>query len=61
MPEGDPAQLPSLGLDGIVHVAEVLQVRRGIGLDHGVGVLKEFDDLVKIRISPLYSRHCIYT
>ena len=57
----DAPELPGLGLDRVIHVAEVLQIGRSVGLDHGVGILKEFDDLVEIWVSPLYSRHCIYT
>ena len=33
----DTAQLPSLGLHRVVHVAQVLQVRRGIRLQGGTG------------------------
>jgi hypothetical protein len=47
------AQLPCFGLDGIVHVAEVLEVGRCIGLDHIIGVVEEFNDLVKVRIAPM--------
>lgn len=57
----DAAELPSLGLDRVVHVTEVLEIGRSISLYHGVWILKEFDDLVEIWVSPLYARHCIYT
>ena len=30
----DAPELPSLGLDRVVHVAEVLEIGRGVGLDH---------------------------
>lgn len=51
------AKLPRFGLDGIVHVAEVLQVGRGIGLDHIVGVIEKLYDLVEVRISPMNTRY----
>ena len=53
----DAAELPRLGLDGVVHVAEVLEVRRRIGLDHTVGVVQELDDLVEVGVAPLYACH----
>ena len=40
----DPTQLPSLGLHGVVHVAQVLQVRRRIRLKGGDGWVKVVGD-----------------
>ena len=53
----DAPELPRLGLDGVVHVAQVLEVRGGIGLDHTVGVVQELDDLVEVGVAPLYACH----
>ena len=40
------SQLSGLSLDRVVHIAEVLEVSRCIGLDYRVGVLEELDDLM---------------
>merc|ERR1712106_436415 len=53
----DPTKLPGLGLDRVVHVAEVLQVGRSIRLDNRIGVLQELDNLMKIWVPPLHPRH----
>lgn len=51
----DAAQLARLGLDRIVHVAEVLEVRGCIGFDHTVRVVEELNDLVQVRVAPLHT------
>lgn len=51
------AQLPRFGLDGIVHVAEMLEVGCSIGLDHIVGVVEEFDDLMEVGVAPMNTRY----
>lgn len=53
----DAAQLPRFGLDRVIHEAEMLEVRGGIGLDDRVGVREEFDDLVKVGVAPADARH----
>ena len=55
------SQLSSLGLNGVVHIAEMLQIGRCIGFDNRVGILQELDDLVQVWISPLNPGHCICT
>ena len=50
----DPTKLPRLRLHGVVHVAEVLEVGRRVGLDHRVGVLQELDHLVEVGVPPLH-------
>ena len=51
----DPSKLPRLRLHGVVHVAEVLEVGRRVGLDHRVGVLQELDHLVQVGVAPLHA------
>ena len=54
-------ELSRLGLDRVIHVAEVLQISGGVGLDDRVWILKELDDLMEIWVSPLDSRHGVRT
>ena len=47
--------MPRLGLDRVVHVAQVLEVGRGVGPNDAVRVAQELDDLVQVWISPMDS------
>ena len=47
--------MSGLGLDRVVHVTKVLQIRGCIGLDDVVVALQEVNDLVKVRVTPMDS------
>ncbi len=49
----DSTQLPSFGLDGVVHVAKMLEIGGRIRLDHAVRVVQELDHLVQVGVAPL--------
>ena len=50
-------QLPGFGFDRIIHITEMLQVGRRIGLDHIVGVVEKFNDLVQVWVAPVNTRY----
>ncbi len=50
--DGDSSQLPDVLLDRVVLVAEVLQIRRGVGLHRVHGVAQHGDDLPEVGIPP---------
>lgn len=50
-------QLPRFGFHRIVHITEMLQVGRRIGLDHIVGVVEKFNDLVQVWVAPVNTRY----
>ena len=45
------------GLDGIVHITKMLKVGRSIGLNHIIGVVEKFNDLVKVGVAPMNTRY----